>query len=112
MSSQSIPRSSPRRRLSLMVKSRVESREVHVDLVDISEGGCKIRGTAGFAAIGDRVTMKIGGVYAPVGEIAWVEGRYAGVRYEGEMHSAVLDHLCAIQTPDLSVDHDLKTRYI
>ena len=45
----SLPRSSQRRPLSLMVKSRVQSRVVYVDMIDISEGGCKIRATRGFA---------------------------------------------------------------
>jgi len=51
------------------VKSRVRSREVFVDLIDISEGGCKIRGKSGFATIGDRVTMKVAGVNAPLGTV-------------------------------------------
>lgn len=95
MNLNSISRSSERRPLSLLVKSRVESRLVYVDLIDISEGGCKIRGSQGFAQIGDRVVMKVGGVNAPLGTIAWVEDRVAGVAFEGEMHSAVLDHLCS-----------------
>lgn len=94
MNMHSISRSTPRRPLNLLVKSRVQSRVVFVDLIDISEGGCKIRGSNGFANIGDRVVMKIGGVNAPLGVIAWIDGRFAGVSFEGEMHSAVLDHLC------------------
>jgi len=80
--------------MSLTVKSRVRSREVLVDLIDISEGGCKIRAKAGFAEVGDRVTMKVNGINAPLGTIAWVEGRLAGVAFEGAMHPAVLDFLC------------------
>lgn len=90
-----IRRASERRSLSLMVKSRVKSRVVFVDLIDISEGGCKIRGKPGFATIGDRVTMKVAGINAPLGTVAWVEGSYAGVAFEGAMHPAILDHLCA-----------------
>lgn len=77
-----------------MVKGRVQSRVVYVDLIDISEGGCKLRGTRGFATVGDRVTMKVGNVNAPLGTVAWIEERMAGVAFEGEMHPAVLDHLC------------------
>lgn len=88
-------RTKERRPLRLMVKSRVQSREIFVDMIDISEGGCKIKGTAGFANVGDRVTMKVGNVNAPLGTVAWVEDRFAGVRFEGEMHAAVLDHLCS-----------------
>jgi hypothetical protein len=81
--------------MSLTVKSRVRSRVVYVDLIDISEGGCKIRAKAGFAEVGDRVTMKVGTINAPLGTIAWVDGGLAGVAFEGAMHPAVLDFLCA-----------------
>lgn len=95
MDMHSISRSSERRPLRLLVKSRVKSRVVFVDMIDISEGGCKICGSRGFAQVGDRVTMKVEGVNAPLGTVAWVEDRIAGVAFEGEMHSAILDHLCA-----------------
>lgn len=94
MNLHSIPRASERRPMSLMVKSRVRSRVVFVDLIDISEGGCKIRAKAGFAEVGDRVTMKMGGINAPLGSVAWVEGPVAGVAFEGAMHPAVIDYLC------------------
>lgn len=94
MNMDSIPRASNRRAMSLMVKSRVRSRVVYVDLIDLSEGGCKIRGRAGFAEVGDRVTMKVGGINAPLGSVAWVEGGLAGVAFEGAMHPAVIDYLC------------------
>jgi len=79
--------------MHLTVKSRVRSRLVFVDLVDLSEGGCKIRAKPGFAEVGDRVTMKVGGINAPLGTIAWVEGGMAGVAFEGAMHPAVIDYL-------------------
>ncbi|MBV7267220.1 PilZ domain-containing protein [Erythrobacter sp. WH131] len=94
----SISRAAERRSLSLTVKGRVKSRPVYVDLIDISEGGCKIRGSAGFANVGDRVTMRVNGVNAPLGTVAWIEGKLAGVAFEGEMHPAVLDHLCKAQS--------------
>lgn len=93
MNLQTIRRASERRPLSLMVKSRVRSRVVFVDLIDISEGGCKLRGKPGFATIGDLVTMKVGGINVPIGTVAWVEGPVAGIAFEGMIHPAVLDHL-------------------
>jgi hypothetical protein len=94
MNMDSIPRASERRPMSLMVKSRVRSRVVFVDLLDLSEGGCKLRGKPGFAEIGDRVTMKVGGINAPLGSVAWIEGPVAGIAFEGTMHPAVIDFLC------------------
>jgi hypothetical protein len=79
--------------MHLTVKSRVRSRVVFVDLVDLSEGWCKIRAKPGFAEVGDRVTMKVNGINAPLGTIAWVEGGMAGVAFEGAMHPAVIDYL-------------------
>jgi hypothetical protein len=93
MNLNSIPRASERRPMHLTVKSRVRSRVVFVDLVDLSEGGCKIRAKPGFAEVGDRVTMKVNGINAPLGTIAWVEGGMAGVAFEGAMHPAVIDYL-------------------
>jgi hypothetical protein len=93
----SIPRTSERRPMRVTVKSRVRARAVFVDLLDISEGGCKIRGKAGFAEIGDRVTMRVGGIHAPLGLIAWIDGGLAGVAFEGAMHPAVIDYLCLSQ---------------
>lgn len=94
MNMDSIPRASERRPMSLMVKSRVRSRVVFVDLLDLSEGGCKLRGKPGFADVGDRVTMKVGGINAPLGSVAWIEGPVAGIAFEGAMHPAVIDFLC------------------
>jgi hypothetical protein len=94
MNLHSIPRASERRPMSLMMKSRVRSRVVFVDLIDMSEGGFKISARAGFAEVGDRVTMKVNGINAPLGTIAWIEGQVAGVAFEGAMHPAVIDYLC------------------
>jgi len=105
----SIPRASERRPLGLLVKSRVRSRVVFVDLIDISEGGCKIRSKAGFGEVGDRVAMKLGGINAPLGTIAWIEGPVAGVAFEGAMHPAVIDYLCEHDGGKLTDQHQRRT---
>ena len=64
-----------------------------VELIDVSEGGCKIKGKLGFVTEGDSITLKLGEIRAPFGTVVWVEDRYAGVAFEGRMHEAVLDHL-------------------
>jgi hypothetical protein len=106
MNMHSVPRAAERRPFSLMVKSRVRSRVVFVDMIDISEGGCKIKASRGFASIGDRVTMKVGGINAPLGTIVWVEDRFAGVAFDGEMHEAVLDHLCTANGGSLNPEKE------
>lgn len=104
MSLHKTSRTFERRPLSLMVKSRVQSRVVFVDMIDISEGGCKIKATRGFANVGDRVTMRIGNINAPLGRVTWVDDRFAGVAFEGEMHAAVLDHLCSMNDFDFGLE--------
>ena len=89
------PRGSDRRPLQLMVKGRVQSRAIYADVLDISEGGCKLRATAGFANVGDRVTIRMNGINAPLGKVVWADGTLAGVAFESRMHIAMLDHLCA-----------------
>lgn len=89
------PRASQRRPLHLLIKGRVQSRSIYAKLIDISEGGCKICATEGFANLGERVTIRVNGINTPLGKVAWVDGKMAGVTFESPMHVAVLDHLCA-----------------
>ncbi len=88
-----IPRTSERRSIHLTIHGRVKSVRFPCELIDISEGGCKIRSYSGFAQIGDRVTLRIGNVNAPLGNIAWIDGPIAGIAYDGQMHAAVIDYL-------------------
>lgn len=90
-----VPRSAERKPLHLVIDGRVRTRKVYVDLCDVSEGGCKIRSRRGFTKVGETVTLRIDGFKTPLGKIAWVDGEYAGVAFEGNLHPAVIDHLCA-----------------
>lgn len=90
-----VPRSAERKPLNIVIDGRVRTRKVYVDLYDVSEGGCKIRGRRGFTKVGETVTLRIDGFKTPLGTIAWVEGEYAGVAFDGNLHPAVIDHLCA-----------------
>lgn len=93
MSKFEIPRASERRPIHLLVGGRIRSREVHVDLFDLSETGCKIKGRLGFVDEGETVSLKIDGFKTPLGTVMWVEGEFAGVAFEGKLHMAVLDHI-------------------
>ena len=86
-------RSSERKPLDMVVKGRLRSRPLYVELVDVSEGGCKVKGRAGFAEVGESVLLRIDGVHTPVGKFVWVDGKYAGIAFEGRMHQAIVDHL-------------------
>lgn len=71
----------------------MRSRPLYVEVVDVSEGGCKVKGRPGFAEVGEKVMLRIDGVHTPVGQFVWVDGNYAGIAFEGRMHPAVIDHL-------------------
>jgi hypothetical protein len=86
-------RSSDRKRLDLLVKGRSRSRPIFVEVIDVSEGGCKVKGGHGFARVGESILLRIDGVHTPVGKFVWVDGRYAGIAFEGKMHPAVVDFL-------------------
>lgn len=86
-------RETERKPLDVLVEGRLRSRSVCVELVDVSEGGCKLKGKLGFTSLGETVTLKVDGIRAPLGTVVWTEGQFAGVAFEGKMHQAVIDHL-------------------
>lgn len=86
-------RGADRKPLDILVEGRMRSRTICVELVDVSEGGCKLKGKLGFTNLGENVSLKVDGIRAPLGTVVWTEGRYAGVAFDGKMHQAVIDHL-------------------
>ena len=86
-------RASDRKRLDLLVKGRSRSRPIFVEVIDVSEGGCKVKGGHGFARVGESILLRIDGVHTPVGKFVWVDGRYAGIAFEGKMHPGIVEHL-------------------
>ncbi len=93
MDNSSHGRKSSRRPLDILVDGRMRSRPICVELLDVSEGGCKIKGRHGFAEVGEHLSLKINDVRTPLGKIVWVDGQLAGIAFEGKMHEAIVDHL-------------------
>ena len=93
MGSEAKERAFQRKPLHLMVEGRVRTRRVRVTVMDVSEGGCLLKGSPGFANVGETISLKLGSLQAPMGCVAWVEGQMAGVAFAGKLHPAMLDHL-------------------
>ncbi|NVE93670.1 PilZ domain-containing protein [Altererythrobacter lutimaris] len=93
MDNSSHGRQSLRRPLDILVDGRMRSRPICVELLDMSEGGCKIKGRHGFAEVGEHLSLNINGVRTPLGKVVWVDDQFAGVAFEGKMHEAIVDHL-------------------
>lgn len=94
MSTPEAHRASDRKPLDILVEGRLRSRPLYVDLLDVSEGGCKLKGRYGFAKVGEYITLKVEGIRAPLGKVVWVEDDHVGVEFDGKMHMAIIDHLC------------------
>lgn len=71
----------------------MHARPIWVDLIDVSETGCKLRGGHGFARKDENVSLVIDGIKAPLGKVVWAESREAGIAFDGQIHPAVLDFL-------------------
>lgn len=83
-----------RKPLNISVIGRIRTRPMKVAVENVSEGGCRLRGKAGFARVGETVSLKIEGISTPMGRVVWVESTLAGVAFDGTLHPAVLDFLC------------------
>lgn len=65
-----------------------------VDLFDLSPAGCCLSPPVR-VDIGETGSLRISGVEAIHGEIAWVRGCRAGLRFDRPFHVAVFDHVVA-----------------
>ncbi|MBB3692423.1 PilZ domain-containing protein [Sphingomonas sp. BK580] len=59
-----------------------------VQVVDVSNRGCRLRGVALKAA--QRVWLRIGGLETLVGTVAWCDDGEAGIRFEQRLPHAVI----------------------
>ena len=66
-----------------------------VDVLDISESGCRFYDRFGRLAPGMEISFRVGKVGPIVAEVRWCENSVVGVRFENPIYGPVLDHIRA-----------------
>jgi len=62
-------------------------------IYDLSSYGCRIRSNSLSVMEGDMLVVRPEGVEGLCGEVRWVRGRDAGVRFTAPLYGPVVDHL-------------------
>jgi len=87
-------RKSERHALSLNARCRKSSWLVdHVELADISEGGCCIVGGGEGLTVGQAVTIRFADLKGVPGTICWTKDTTAGVTFDTPLDPALIDEL-------------------
>jgi hypothetical protein len=86
-------RSSPRIPVSVDVTlRRVGQRQYQVRVTDLSPEGCKVD-LVERPRVGEHMHLKLEGLEVIIGEVCWIEGFVAGLRFEKPIHHSVFDLL-------------------
>jgi PilZ domain len=93
-----IPRKSIRYPVFLTASCRNSmGRRSDVILSDISEDGCGITVAEGLLKAGQLVVVRLESLEALSGQVAWVRGNRAGVKFERPLYGPVVEHLVRVQ---------------
>jgi len=90
---QFIPRSARRVPVTLTARCRVCRQNYALNLLDLSEYGCKLAISPFDIRAGDRICLRPAELEGEWGDVVWVEGGAAGIRFDRTLHPAVVDHL-------------------
>jgi hypothetical protein len=87
-------RRSQRSEVYLTAQCRTQSglRDMGV-IADISSDGCRVRTNGLFFKVGTRVVIRPEGMEGLTGVIRWIKGDYAGVEFDRQIYTPVLEHL-------------------
>lgn len=83
-------------RLPLVLPARCRSRSGFLDRVvmtDLSPEGCRIESRALTIHPGDLVALRPEALEMLCGEVRWVAGHSAGIRFDAALYPPVVDHL-------------------
>jgi hypothetical protein len=92
------PRKSIRYPVFLIASCRNSmGRRSDVILSDISEDGCGITAADGLLKAGQLVVVRLESLEALPGQVVWVRGNRAGVKFERPLYGPVVEHLVRVQ---------------
>lgn len=94
-------RSEPRHPLAMPAQCRTSVLRVFLQVVDLSESGCRIAvGNTHFSP-GQKLVLKPAQMESLLGEIKWCDGQFAGVQFDRKIYGPIVEHLCR-SNPDMT----------
>jgi hypothetical protein len=66
-----------------------------VDILDISESGCRFYDRFGRMIPGTQISLRIGSIGPVVATVRWCEAQVVGVQFENPLYGPVFDHIRA-----------------
>jgi PilZ domain len=72
-------------------------RRSDIILSDLSEEGCGITAAEGLLKAGQMVVVRLQGLEGLAGQVVWVRGKRAGVKFERPLYGPVVAHLVQVQ---------------
>ncbi|QYU70957.1 PilZ domain-containing protein [Leptolyngbya sp. 15MV] len=66
-----------------------------VDIVDISETGCRFYDRFGRMVPGNQISLRIGSIGPMVATVRWRDGQLVGVEFEYALYGPVFEHIRA-----------------
>jgi len=88
-----IARRAPRITVTVTAKCRVCRQTYALNMIDLSEFGCKLVTGVFDIRPGDRICLRPHNLEGVWGDVIWARYRSAGVRFDRPIHPAVVEHL-------------------
>jgi hypothetical protein len=98
-------RATSRVEVDRLIELQIGGRTGRALLYNLSMGGCMIEGPNNRVRLGDEVSLRLDDLINSTGRVVWHHGRYSGVRFEAEIHEAVVAHLgFAVSEASVAID--------
>ena len=87
-------RARARKGLIMPAKCKTRNLRIDVEVLDLTECGCKIATKFVFFEVGGEIVLMPKGLDGFPGIVRWTDGSRAGIEFRQPLHIAVVDHLC------------------